>query len=619
MAKVILKASILAAALAGTALTAPAFAQQEDLMSKALAAEGQRYWQAAENFYRQMLENEPERADLWKRLADIIAEEGGRGEEAAETFARAAELSPENAALQADAAAAYSIINQPETALTYITRATRLEPGNAEYWNSRSVLEGWLGNYAAAEVSMNRAFDNGLPRSEEALVRLATLQQWQNKLVESSATLQELIAAYPDNQLQLLNLARLYSWRGNFAVALQYVDAYREAGGDPLVHAQEKSLYLAWADRPDASRAISAPALAENPDDPKLLIATAIAQQRGREFDEMFSTLDRLDEVTATSGEAQEIRRILTAHLRSNVDVRFTASTDRDDIDIAGGQAVVSYALKPGTFFRLGGESYYVNAPAGSGLDRIDGGETIIKSGGWAEIEAPLGDNVWGSAQIGGVFTDFNSSTTKVNTQLHVRASDQATFTFGYDRDLFMVSPRALSLGIVRNETFIRTVWTPSLKWYVEARGAYFWLNDNNEEWRGDLTVIRQVFRRNQVNMDIGFTGTWFGYEQDLANGYYDPGFYQRYLFPLYFYFKFSDNDGLSITISPGIQKDDSMDRFHFAGAVSFESTHGLYEDWMLKTWLSAYVGGSGSALDPSLNINDYYIVSGGLRLVRRF
>lgn len=586
-------------------------------MGKALAAEGQRYWQAAENFYRQMLENEPGRADLWKRLADIIAEQGGRAEEAAEAFARAADLESGNAELQAQAAAAYSAVNQPETALAYITRATRLDPGNPEYWNSRSVLEGWLGDYAAAETSMQRAFQNGLARDEDALVRLATLQQWQGKLVESSATLEELIAADPDNELQLLNLARLYSWRGNFSVALQYIDAYQGAGGDPLVHAQEKALYLAWADRPDASMAVSAPSLADNPDDPKLLIATAIAQQRGRAFGEMFSTLDHLDRVTATSGEAQEIRRILTAHLRSNVDMRFFASTDRDDIDIAGGQGVVSYAFEPGTFLRLGGESYYVNAPAGSGLDRIDGGETIIKSGGWAEIEGSLGDNVWGSARVGGVFTDFNTSTTRVNTQLHVRASDQATFTFGYDRDLFMASPRALSLGIVRNETFIRTVWTPSLKWYVEARGAFFWLNDTNEEWRGDLTVIRQVFRKNQVNMDMGFAGTWFGYQQDLANGYYDPGFYQRYLFPFYFYFKFSDDDGLSVTISPGIQKDDSMDKFHFAGAVSFESTHGLYQDWMLKTWLSAYVGGSGSAINP--NINDYYIVSGGLRLVRRF
>ena len=151
----------------------------------------------------------------------------------------------------------------------------------------------------------------------------------------------------------------------------------------------------------------------------------------------------------------------------------------------------------------------------------------------------------------------------------------------------------------------------------MEAKGSYLWLNDTNEGGTGELTVIRQIIRRDKVNIDLGFNGTWISYDKDLPNGYYDPSFMQRYFVPIYFYFKFNDNDGLSVTVSPGVIKDNNMDRFKFAGVVSMEYTYGLHRDWMVKANVSAYIGGSGSSID--LNVSNYYFVGGGLRLVRRF
>ena len=619
MAKIGLKAALLGATiLAVSSLVMPAWAQNnEESKEQDLATEDQRYWKAAEVFYRRLLEKEPGRSDLWQRLAEILVEQGDRDEDAAEAFARAADLAPDNASLQAEAASSYSVADQPRKAFSYIARAIQIEPNNPEYWNSRSVLEAWLDDYVAAEKSMQRAFANGLPRNEDTLVRLATLQQWQGKLKESAAIMEEVIERYGGGEVLFLNLARLYSYRGDYVTAIGYIENYKEAGGDELDYAREKSLYLAWADRPNASKAIVTPALVENPDDPNLLISNAIANQRARDFKEMEVTLDHLDRVTGPNAEAKELRRILTADSRSNADARFMASTDRDDIDIIGGSLTLTYAPRPGTYFRVGGESYYLSAPSGSGLDRNDNNDSIVKSAAWVEVEAPLSDNVWGSVLVGETFTDFGPDDIKLNTQLHVRANDKTTVTFGYSRDLFTTSPRTLSLGIVQNEAFINTVWTPGLKWYIEARGSYLWLNDTNEGGTGELTVIRQIIRRDKVNMDLGFNGTWISYDKDLPNGYYDPSFMQRYFVPIYFYFKFNDDDGLSVTVSPGVIKDNNMDRFKFAGVVSMEYTYGLHRDWMLKANVSAYIGGSGSAIDP--NISNYFFVGGGLRLVRRF
>ncbi len=616
MEKIKLKALMLSATiLSSTALAMPALASQDDVLNKALVAESQKYWQAAEEFYKQVIQNDPDRADLWERLADIIAEQG-RPLEAAEALARAADLEPGNATLQAEAAAAFGAADQPEKGLLYINRAIALDPGKAQLLSNRSVYEGWLGDYPAAEASLQTAYDLGLEHTEENLLRFATLKQWQDKLVEGTQVLEELLGLNPNSPDYILFLARLYAWRGDYAKSTGLMDRFAEAGGDAVVYAREKALMLAWADMPKASLATSDPVMAGNPDDAGLLISRAIAHHRAREYDEAFALLDRLDELTGPSREVVETRRILGASVRSNVEVDFRASTDRDNIDIIGGQAVATYALKPGTYLRIGVEGYSLDAPVGSGLDRIDGVGDIFKSGLWAEIEAPLGKGVWGSIRGGVAKTDFQDQKIFAGgVNLHIRGSDKTTVNIGFERDFFLTSPRALSLGIVRNEGSVEIVHRPNLKWYTAIKFTYADLNDNNQQKRGDLTLIRQAMRRTNYNLDVGFTATWYGYDLDLPNGYYDPSFYQRYLVPVFVYYKFNNDDGLSITIAPGVQKDNTMDNFQPAFAGSIELTLGLYRDWMLQTTLQGYYGGAGAILA----VGDYWVASGRIRIVKRF
>ena len=153
------------------------------------------------------------------------------------------------------------------------------------------------------------------------------------------------------------------------------------------------------------------------------------------------------------------------------------------------------------------------------------------------------------------------------------------------------------------------------MKWYTAFKFTYADLNDNNQQKRGDLTLIRQAIRRTNFNLDVGFSATWYGYDTDLPNGYYDPSFYQRYLIPVFIYYKFNDDNGLSITIAPGVQKDNTMDNFQPAIAGSVELTLGLYRDWMMKATLQGYYGGAGAIVTAG----DYWIASGRIRLMRRF
>ncbi len=282
---------------------------------------------------------------------------------------------------------------------------------------------------------------------------------------------------------------------------------------------------------------------------------------------------------------------------------------------LEGGQGAANLAIKPGVEVRIGGEGYHMPAPAVSGLDRIDNVGSIVKKGAWAELEIPFSEDVRAIIRGGGASTSFGADIFTYDVKIRARTNDNTFITVGANRDLFMASPRSLSLGITNTEYFVQVDHTPNLDWFAQGRLAYFDLNDGNRNIRGDFTIIRNVRRRADYNINIGLNATIFGYSMDLPNGYYDPSIYQRYLVPVYFYFKFSDDDGLNITIAPGMQKDNTMQSFQFAGAASAELTIGLYRDWMFKAFVEGFIGG-GSALAGQ---TDYWIVAGGARLVRRF
>lgn len=624
MAKInVIKSALLAATiLTGASFATPAIAQtDQELLNMAQEAEANRYWSAAEKFYRQMLQRNPARADLWDRLGDIIAAQG-RPLDAADAFGRAANLEQNNLRLQTKAANANSAVSRPEQAIKFLTRAVALDPSNADNWFSKSANESWLGRYAEAESSLKSALAAGLPRNAENLTRLATLQQWQNKTEESNLNLERVYAMDPEEPLAILGMARLSGWQGNYHKALKLLEKYKANGGDALTYAQEKSILLAWADKPEASLAISDAALQEHPNDKNLGIGQVIAFSRLGEHDTAFDILEGL-EANAQPGDLElaEIRRRITTPVRSNLSVGIGFSTDRDNIDIVGGEVEYSHAVNRNTFVRFGMEGARAKADKFSGLDRIDNDQFILKTGFWGEVDTKLAKNFWGAAKIGASFTNFgspNRSIVRGGVNFTARASDDLWVKFGYERDHFLVSPRALSLGIIRNEEFIDFVWAPGTQYYINLRLSAFQNSDTNREKRADLTIIRALSRRANLKVDIGFNGVWYGYKFDLANGYYDPSFYQRYLFPLYFTIKISDDDNMVFTFAPGMQRDETFSNFNFAGVATLETTHGLFMDWLFKTKWSVYAGGAQSALNLAPTTN-YWVVAGSITLVRRF
>ena len=578
-----------------------------------LRLEMEQRWDEAEVAYRSLLAQKPVPGALWLRYSDILAIQG-KTREAAIALARAAGADPDDHKLAARASSANAQIGRAEVAMKLIETALAAAPGTLDYLDRHARLATWSSDYHAAADSLGQLVANR-PGEAELHLRYGRVLAWLGRIDAATRETRRTLALQPDMPEALLDYARLLSWQGNHKAALASLEDYQRAGGhDAAAYAGEKALNLAWADRPDASLAVSGPALVTNPVDRRLLYGQAVALERAHRHAEADARLAEIERQGADQPDVVLLRRLLTLPDAPYVSGDISASTDGDNIDILSMKALASYALRDDNRIAIGGAYAHVSAPTGGGLDRIDGGENIKIKRIWAEARFDVGARTVVTAKLGLGDTDFGASNSKAIYELEIshRASDALTLTLGHARDFHAVSPRALSLGVMRSDTSAGIRFSPDPGWTLDLSARYSDFSDGNNATQVDLSLRRALLRRAGLNMDIGLSGTWYGYDQDLDNGYYDPGFYQRYLVPLSLYLKLGDGDGISLVFAPGVQRDRKMSGFAFSGHTYAEGTFGLYKKWMLKSRVGLSVGASDYT-------DDYWVVSGGLYLMRRF
>jgi hypothetical protein len=159
---------------------------------------------------------------------------------------------------------------------------------------------------------------------------------------------------------------------------------------------------------------------------------------------------------------------------------------------------------------------------------------------------------------------------------------DTVSIEFEREYGYFDVSPRSLDLGIRRASNRIRLNAGLGLPYTMDAWVQYDTFSDGNRRWEVVLGPRRSVLRTEHFNLDVGLQGWWFGFDEDLDHGYYDPGDYQRYSVTFMGYVKLNDNSGISLFLSPGAVKDEDMPGFRFGMDASVEATFGIFSDWML-------------------------------------
>jgi len=131
-------------------------------------------------------------------------------------------------------------------------------------------------------------------------------------------------------------------------------------------------------------------------------------------------------------------------------------------------------------------------------------------------------------------------------------------------QDMYAVSPLAAELGIERRANALYATWAPDLRYTVDSYLGYDTFSDGNDRWEVSLAPRRAFVRNQLLNLDLGISGRWYGFDEDPGHGYYAPSLYQRYALTAFTYWKISDDDGVSVAFSYGPYKGQLHVRLQF-------------------------------------------------------
>jgi len=566
-------------------------------------------WEQALTVYQQELEAAPERIDLWVRVANIQSHLK-RPHDAVMSLLTAIELQPHDAQLYKRLSEAHASNNQAEAALLACREALFRSLDDLDVRRACAQLAVWTGDYDQAEWHYTQSLAAD-PEKAEALLGVARINTWSGKYGKGLKAYRAYLDKQPGDKDVWLELAQALIWKGDYAGAQKTLDHYLVVfGNDDNLQARQARL-LVRAGRPDAANALNEPLLAASPNDYYLRLTRTLILRDNHEPRAARDSLSDLERLQPHSRDTQDMKRFVLTPQRSNLEARFYFSEDSDNIRILRSELLATAQLAPEFSLRAGGSWERLKADLGSGLDTIDGSGAIEDSAGWLGFGYRVAPMLGIDGLVGGGSVQGGDSYSLFQVGVDLDPHDRFSAHLQYDRKLYNVSPRSVSLGILSNGGSAFFVWRPTLRTSVIAQGSYADLSDDNTRWEAIFSPRYAVMRTAHFNLDLGLLGWWLGFDQDLDNGYYDPELYERYAAIGIGTWKISDDDSVSLVVSLGEQRDTFGDSFDFGADANLEGVFGLYRDWMVK----AAVGYT----DRSRSSGAYDAWLGFLSLMRRF
>ena len=591
----------------GLLVVVPATAQPA-VPGAGLVAEGDRRWDAAVAIYRDVLDRESHRADLWIRIADIEATRG-RLPAVVDALERAAQITFSDPTVFARLSQAYSAAEQPRAAVEAIEGALALAPDNEQYLEARGELATWSGQYDRAQESYRR-LRQLRPSDTAVALHLARVSAWSGDTNEACTMYREYLAEHPDDGAVWIELARAETWRGNYAAALDALEKYEALYGNTAEYRAELASILARAGRPTSAINLVEPLIQEDPESQSLHVTRTIARAMQQRHGDAFDELESMSERWPDTSETRSTRRVLQSALASTAVPEMRFYGDSDGLEVLTFDPTISVALPSGTSVGAGYQWDRLEARAGSGLDLPTGGVSAEHEQVWVSA-AQRFKGVEFQA-VGGHAKLSNDERWTYGLGVDVTPHDALTFSIERRTGFLTISPRTIGLGITRTEHHARLNWTPGIQYYIVADGLYQDLSDGNRRWELAISPRRSITRNEQVNVDLGASAYVLGVERDLNNGYYDPHLYENYAAVVYPYWKINEDVGLGGSVALGVQRDQRPGSFRFGGNAYAEATFGIYDPWMLN------IHGSVTN-NRRLNTGAFRGYSVGIGLTRRF
>ncbi|GAA4857737.1 tetratricopeptide repeat protein [Luteimonas vadosa] len=436
----------------------------------------------------------------------------------------------------------------------------------------------WLALAVAAALA------GGMPlftthAQDMGLDRQAREAAWSGRVSEGLALIDRHLATHPDDREARMDRARFLAWSGDYDQAIRALDAL---GGDDDAMRTLRARIYAWAGWRDTALAINTPVYEADPTDYDAAFTQALAARHGEWPQESLKALANVLAAKPEGKDTEDLVRAVRLPLFSSVGVPVSVYDDSDDIRIRS--VGVDANLRLSDQWRLLG--YAVerehSAPATGPFAPVTGGDSVDETRIGIGARYAVSPHAALEFSVGRSSLDPGDSDTIGHAAWTQRTSDQFQYTLRAERDRMNASPRAVSLGVMRNRGMLSTEWRPTLDNLLRTSVALDDLNDGNRRIGATADYRHAVHRSERINVDVGGQVEWFAYSEDPGNGYYSPDHYTRVAPLVSTYIKFNDDVGLYLQGAVGLQRDETFDGWKRAVDVGGELTVGIFTHWQL-------------------------------------
>lgn len=586
------------------------YCAETELPANGFKAEQEGRWEDAVVIYRDAANSNPQQIEIWLRLAEIHSHLK-QYDKTAEVLEQATRVKAADAALWKKLSEARAMADDRKGAFVAVSRAAELAPDNLDYLRAKAQLAVWAQDNEAGMAS-NRKILALAPDDAKARIGLARLASWSGQTDSAVQEYRAYLKLQPDDKEAWQEMIKVEGWSGNFPAALDDLDSYRERFGEDRGYLEQRARALAWLGKSARAYEIAQRLLADTPRDVEVLTTRLIALSQMNQTDEALADLKTIESIRPDGKETKTLQRYLLTPLRSWISLGSNYSSDSDDLHILRTTLEGEYVMNTMTRLLAGIEGQRLDVKLGSGLENINGAETADYDRVWVGVKHRFSPTLAGDVRVGSANADGNHRLTEYRAGLDVRVSDEWWLRPEIEHDLYAVSPRSVSLQVERRSLRLQARWTPGTRYVVDGALRHDDFSDGNRRWEASLAPRRAIMRTQTFNLDLGLSGTWHGFSQDLNNGYYDPRRFQRYAVTSFMYWKLNEDNGISLALSLGAQKDDSMTDFKAGGDAVLQGFFGINRDWYLRVY--------GSLMhNVQATSGAYRSNSVGFALVRRF
>jgi tetratricopeptide (TPR) repeat protein len=415
--------------------------------------------------------------------------------------------------------------------------------------------------------------------AQAALDQQAREAAWAGRVGEGLRLMDEYIAAHPDDRAARLDRARFLAWRGDYAGAIEALDALAPDSAE--AQALRARVY-AWAGRRDAALALNAAAYTANPADYEAAFTQALAARLGEAPHEALPALEAVQAAKPDGRDSRDLARAVRLPLFSSVGVPASKYDDSDDIEIrsVGAEARLRVSDQWTLLADIADREH--SAPADGPFAPITGGDSVDEQRVLLGARYAFSPDAALEVELGRSSLDPGDAETIGHVEYVQQSSDALAWRVRAERDRMTASPRAVSLNVMREGISVGVDWRPTLRDLVRGHAAVEHLTDDNHRTAFDLDWRHAVVRSERLNLDLGAQAEWQSYSDDPGDGYYSPDHYVRIAPVASAYVKLGEDAGLYLQGSLGVQRDETFDALKRASDLSAELSFGIFSHWQL-------------------------------------